>query len=88
MRLAVTMLRRELRGGELGLLISAMVIARTEIGKPCRPQGGIPAIVIAQAIAIASYARAIFLYVNRQLSHHTSFASRSQMLVDESWDPQ
>ena len=27
MRLAVTMLRRELRGGELGLLISAMIIA-------------------------------------------------------------
>ena len=27
MRLALTMLRRELRGGELGLLISAMIIA-------------------------------------------------------------
>ena len=36
-----------------------MVIVRTRIGKPGRPLGGIPAIVIAQAIVIASYAGVI-----------------------------
>ena len=36
-----------------------MVIARTRIGKLGRPLGGIPAIVIAQAIVIASYAGVI-----------------------------